>query len=301
MRPLPAIQKALALIEDQLQAPLRIDTLARRVGMSRWHFQRTFAAMVGEPAGSYIRRRRLTEAGHRLRASRRTILEVALDFQFESHEAFTRAFKAEMAVTPSAWRSSPLCVARGLPPISLTLESLNHRYRQMNLVPEIVTLPARSFLGLQAPFIVALSPDANNLKVIPKLWDDFVARLKKGDVPTNEPGASYGLCDRPESLGAKASRPDEALYLAAVQVRPDTVPASGLVKWSSPAGTYAKFTHRGPVHGIGKTMGFIYGKWFPGSSYNRGPGPDLERMDGRFNPTSEDSVLEIFIPVSTGK
>jgi AraC family transcriptional regulator len=155
---------------------------------------------------------------------------------------------------------------------------------------------------LQAPFIVALSPDTNNLKIIPKLWDDFIVRLRQGEPESSEPDVCYGLCDRPESLGAKGSRPDEALYLAAVQVAKDASPPRGMVKWTSPAGTYAKFIHRGPVHKIGETMSYIYGKWFGDSDYDRGRGPDLERMDPRFNPQGAESILEIFIPVrASGK
>jgi AraC family transcriptional regulator len=302
MYQLRAIQRALELVERELKEPLRLESLARRVGMSRWHFQRTFTAMVGEPAASYIRGRRLAEAGRCLRTSDRTILDVALEYRFESHEAFTRAFKSATAVTPSAWRRGPACAVAGLNRIFLTAEILNHRFRHMKLVPEIVTLPARTFIGLEAPFIVVLSPDANNLQVIPKLWDSFIARLRQGELQTNESDTSYGLCDRPESLGGKGSRPDEALYLAAVQVAPHATPPRGMTKWRSPAGTYAKFTHRGPVHTIGETMGFIYGKWFSESEYDRGTGPDLERMDARFNPVSAESILEIFIPLkSSGK
>src|ERR1043166_651970 len=71
---LRAIQRALDLIEERLREPLRLADLARNVGMSLWHFQRTFSAMVGQPAGSYIRRRRLAEAARCLRATARTIL-----------------------------------------------------------------------------------------------------------------------------------------------------------------------------------------------------------------------------------
>src|SRR5882724_153867 len=160
MEQLYAIQKALGLIEQQLTQPLTLETLSRRVGMSLWHFQRTFTAMVGEPAGSYIRRRRITEAARRLRAADGTILEVALDYQFESHEAFTRAFKAEMQVTPSAWRSDRSVCAIAQYPVQISAETLNQRYSHMTLIPEIVTLPPRTFVGLQARFITAMSPDS---------------------------------------------------------------------------------------------------------------------------------------------
>jgi predicted transcriptional regulator YdeE len=165
----------------------------------------------------------------------------------------------------------------------------------MHLTPEIVTLPARSFAGLQARFISAGSPDASNLQVIPQLWADFFPRL--GELAGVEPNVSYGLCDCVESQGEKPSRPGEALYLAAVAVTQDTRPPRGMVVWSSPGGTFAKFIHRGRIELIGETAGFIYGQWLPGSAYDRGPGPEIERYDSRFSPTSDTSVLEIFVPI----
>lgn len=169
----------------------------------------------------------------------------------------------------------------------------------MALTPEIVTLPARTFVGLEAPFISALSPRANNLKVIPALWDKFVVRIRETQ-PLN-PELAFGLCDRPASLQRTTADPDTALYLAAVECRPDTVPPSGMVRWVSPAGTFAKFTHRGRVEQIGATMHHIYQTWLPGSGYERANGPDIEQMDTRFDPMSDNSVLEIFIPVIARK
>ncbi|WP_369426428.1 GyrI-like domain-containing protein [Pelagicoccus sp. SDUM812002] len=45
-------------------------------------------------------------------------------------------------------------------------------------------------------------------------------------------------------------------------------------------------------------MAYIYGKWFPESKRLEANGPDLERYDNRFDPESEQSVLEILIPIS---
>ena len=113
MPALLAIQRILARIERELDQPLPLDALARAAGMSRWHFLRTFSAMVGEPPARYIRRRRLSEAARLLHQTHRAILDVALAFQFESHEAFTRAVKAEVGMTPREWRTRSRC---GPPP-----------------------------------------------------------------------------------------------------------------------------------------------------------------------------------------
>lgn len=295
MHQIRAIQHVLELIEEELTGPLRLEALARHACMSLWHFQRTFTAMVGEPAGSYLRRRRLTEAARVLRHSDRTILDVALEYQFESHEAFTRAFKTELGVTPSAWRSGRVAIFGGRHRHTLTRASLDHHFQHMTITPEIVTLPARRFAGLQSRFISAVAPDSDNLQIIPQLWERFFARLH--EIEPTEPGVFYGLCECGDSLGEPTTRPDEIFYLASAPLAEGAGVSQGMTTWTSPAGTYAKFVHRGRVERIGETVSYIYGKWLPASSYESGPGPDLERYDSSFKPDSDDSILEIFVPI----
>ena len=64
---LNAVQKSLDYIENHLREPLSLEKIARHAGFSLWHFQRIFTALVGEPVGSYLRRRRLTAAAGELR------------------------------------------------------------------------------------------------------------------------------------------------------------------------------------------------------------------------------------------
>lgn len=168
----------------------------------------------------------------------------------------------------------------------------------MHSGPEILHLTARTFIGLEATFISAMSPEANNLQVIPPLWDAFDQRMSSDGPTLVEAGVSYGLCVHPDALGRSSSHRHELLYLAAVQVSPGTPPPHGMTTWVAPAGSYARFTHIGEVAKIGETMGYIYGTWLPHSHFQRGHGPDVERMDARFHPHRADSVLEIFIPIA---
>jgi AraC family transcriptional regulator len=298
MHAVVAIQRILARIERELDQPLSLDALARAAGMSRWHFLRTFSAMVGEPPARYIRRRRISEAARLLHQTPRSILEVALGFQFESHEAFTRAFKAEVGITPREWRTRNRCASDAavpFPPVSLDASTLNARFARTSMNPEFLQLPAAVFAGLEARFIPVLSPDSDNLQVIPALWQRFLGRL--GDLCPREPGITHGLCKLPESGKPVGARADELLYLAGVEIERTAPLPPGMVTWHTPGGLHAKFVHRGPIAGIGETMGAIYGGWFPSSGYTRGEGPDIERYDARFHPTRDDSLLEIYIPV----
>jgi AraC-like DNA-binding protein len=83
------------------------EDLAARVHLSRFHLDRVVAAVAGEPPATLRRRVLLERAAHRLRTSDRTVLEIALDAGYSSHEAFTRAFARAYGRAPLAWRRHP--------------------------------------------------------------------------------------------------------------------------------------------------------------------------------------------------
>lgn len=293
---LVAVQRALDFIESRRQEPFTLEAVARRAGFSLWHFQRMFAALTGEPLGSYVRRRRLTAAAVALRTSRQRLLEVALDHQFESHEAFTRAFKSLFGVTPSAFRRD-----RGLPWVQarppLSAAGLRHLSSDLTMKPKIIELPAFTLLGLEARFIGALSPDANNLEIIPPLFGKFFALRPK--LPPARDGFTYGACT---CLPAALRRhEDELVYLVGIHVAAGTKPGRGLKTWKVPARTYAHFTHRGPIARLSETINHAYGAWLPRSKYQRAAGPELERYDDRFCGGEAKSEMDYLIPIRLRK
>jgi AraC family transcriptional regulator len=83
------------------------EALARRVHLSRFHFDRVFAATAGEPPATFRRRILLERAAYRLVSSDRTILDVAVEAGYGSHEAFTRAFSRAYGTNPARWRRHP--------------------------------------------------------------------------------------------------------------------------------------------------------------------------------------------------
>lgn len=100
------MNKVLDHIDQHLDAPLDLPTLAEVAHFSAYHFHRVFLAWVGETLGDYLWRRRLEVAAVHLAGNAQTsILEIALTVGFGSSEAFARAFKRRFGCTPSAWRT----------------------------------------------------------------------------------------------------------------------------------------------------------------------------------------------------
>lgn len=99
-----AINGSIDFIESRLTEALDIGGLAQQAFFSKTHYQRLFRAIVGEPVMEYIKNRRLQLACRDLYAGSTRILEIALRYGYDSHEGFTRAFKAYFGVTPSEYR-----------------------------------------------------------------------------------------------------------------------------------------------------------------------------------------------------
>ena len=83
------------------------DDLARRAYLSRFHFDRVVSAAAGEPPGAFRRRLLLERAAYRLLTGPATVLDVAVEAGYGSHEAFTRAFTRAFGTTPRDWRGGP--------------------------------------------------------------------------------------------------------------------------------------------------------------------------------------------------
>lgn len=100
------IQKAIDYIENHLHDEIDYSEIAKCACTSSFHFQRIFNALCGMTIGDYIRQRRLTLAGSELISTDKKIIDIALDYGYDSPESFSRAFSKFHSVTPSEARKS---------------------------------------------------------------------------------------------------------------------------------------------------------------------------------------------------
>lgn len=105
------IFRSLKTIEEKIQEKLTVEMLAEEIHFSKYHYQRMFQRVAGDSVMAYVTRRRLTLAAAELAQTDRSVLEIALKYGYDSHEGFTRSFKAYMGVTPAKYRKYHLSVA----------------------------------------------------------------------------------------------------------------------------------------------------------------------------------------------
>ncbi|MCC0645559.1 helix-turn-helix transcriptional regulator [Clostridioides sp. ZZV14-6154] len=86
---------------------LTLRFLSRKLGYSEFYTTKKFKEISGIQFRDYLRNRKLAFALKEVRDSDKSLLDIAFDYGFSSHEAFTRAFKGTYGVTPSEYRKNP--------------------------------------------------------------------------------------------------------------------------------------------------------------------------------------------------
>src|SRR5262249_47959911 len=98
------ILRVLVHIQEHLDEDLPLEGLARIACFSPHHFHRLCGAMVGESVKEHVRRLRLERAAYRLQYGNQPVTGIAFDAGYETHESFTRAFRAMFGTSPSCFR-----------------------------------------------------------------------------------------------------------------------------------------------------------------------------------------------------
>jgi AraC family transcriptional regulator len=111
-----AVQRMQDYIERHLCDPITMADLARAAHYSQWHAARLFREVADKSPFEYIRLRRLSQAARELEEGSARIIDVALDFVFDSHAGFTRAFARQFGVTPSEFRKGGTRAQVFMPP-----------------------------------------------------------------------------------------------------------------------------------------------------------------------------------------
>lgn len=277
--PVNPAQRALWYIESHLAEPMTLDEIAAISGVSRFHIVRAFAAAVGLPVMRYVRARRLTEAARSLAKGAPDILPLALEADYGSHEAFTRAFRDQFGTTPEAVRAAT-CVShlQLQEPILMDSTILDHLSP-----PRFET--AKAFL-VAGP---AERISCDNGAMIPGLWHRFNQEV--ADIPARVGHqVAYGVCCNGDDAG-------NFDYIAGVEVADFSDLPRRYGRIRIPEQRYAVFTHTEHVASIRRTVNTIWNQWLPASGLTAADAPNFERYGETFDPATGNGGFEIWIPV----
>lgn len=258
------IRDLLTWLEGHLDQPLSLDNVAAKAGYSKWHLQRMFKDVTGHAIGAYIRARRLSKAAVALRLTARPILDIALQYRFDSQQTFTRAFKKQFTQTPALYRRAPEWSAFGMrPPIRLGEFTPPQ--------PHYVSLPEMHLLGLTQSYSSTLEQISQfRAEMRTQFWAHFLGHSAA------VPSVLYGLHESHASL----ERDDEQEIMYTTAVQPEL--ANGLLSEAWPVtlagGEYVQFNFAGAPDGLQNFILTIYGTCMPMLNLTRRRGQDIERF-----------------------
>ena len=141
-------------IKDKRSEEMTLSVLSGKFGYSEYHLSRKFREISGMRLRDYLRNRRLAFALKDIRDTDWGILDIAMDYGFSSHEAFTRAFKSAYGITPSQYRANPVPVVlrtqiRPLDCYLLGIGAAGMADTKEDVKIYFVTIPAHKYLHIR--------------------------------------------------------------------------------------------------------------------------------------------------------
>lgn len=121
------MNQVIEYIEENIKEPLSLQEISKKFFISEFHFSRIFKILVGSSLKHYIQGRKLTLVAQKLKTSSCTITMVAMDYGYKSPEVFSRAFKKQFGISPSAFRNSDSIVPMVAKANVVIRDILNHK------------------------------------------------------------------------------------------------------------------------------------------------------------------------------
>jgi AraC family transcriptional regulator len=123
---------------------------------------------------------------------------------------------------------------------------------------------------------------------IPAQWGDFAPHMDH--IPGRAGATAYGVIRATDTEGSYE-------YICAVQVAAPLDTAGEFLSLQLPARPCLVFEHRGPIDAIGATWQAVWEHGIAEAGHKPLDGTAYERYDERFHPQSQDSIVELWIPV----
>jgi len=222
-------------VHAHLEEPLDPGELAQVAGLSLHHFHRVFRGMTGESLMAFVRRSRLERAALRLKYSSTPVTTVALNSGYQSHEAFTRAFRGQFGLSPHEFRKEAV----------------------------LQTTDANKFvMGSRVERRVLAVRHTGPYEECLQAWERLATWTKEAGL-FDKKLESLGLCyEDPDVTEASKLRYDACLAFPAELISQYALPAD-IRELDIPGGTYATALHEGSYESILETYVALLGHWLP--------------------------------------
>jgi AraC family transcriptional regulator len=296
-----AVQRAVERVVAGLDGALDLQVLARGAALSQFHFHRLFRGMLGETPLAMHRRLRLERAAWSLLHQAGSVTVTAFAAGYETHEAFTRAFRASYGCAPSEFRRRRAPADRSRAPrLQVELPTRSGVHFQPGLPATPIPHFTRGGVTMkveieQLPSLrVATVRHTGPYHQINEAFARLDALAGDGGLIGPEAALLAIYHDDPETTPASELRADAALVISARARLP-----RGLGELRLPAGRYARARHQGSYRLLGDAWARLMGEWLPSSGHRVGGGAAYERyLNTPADVPEQELVTDLYLPLS---
>jgi AraC family transcriptional regulator len=285
------VLRVLVHVQHHLDGALDLDALAAIACFSPFHFHRVFKGMVGESVKQHVRRLRLERAAQRLKWSDEPVVTIAFEAGYETHEAFTRAFRAAFGRSPSEFRAAsdpslrieaPSRVHYVAADAAMAFVPIDQEKHEMDV--EIRTL---------APLRVAFIRHVGPYDQVGRTWERLTDWVGGHCLFGPETRFLAACWDDPE-----VTPPDKIRYDACVSMSEPVQPSGEVGVQQLGDGRYAVALHEGPYTTLSHSYETLLAGIFARNGLEPGDPPSLEfYLNDPDSTEPEDLLTEIWMPI----
>lgn len=283
------LNQAMDYIEEHLTEEVSFDELAKKTGISVYHFKRTFSFITGMSLAEYIKKRRLAEANLALLAGEK-VTDVAFKYGYQSIEGFSRAFRDWTGQAPSEVMKTQ--IQKTFPKFSFYIDIKGGQSMDVKLIEK----PAFQIVGVSQK--VPLQYQGENqaiMELAQRITPQQRAEMHTFDdiYPHQVVNASFDFQEGRTTEGG------EMTHMIGFATLQENI-YEDLEQLSVPAHTWAVFPNEGPFpQTLQETWARIFSEWLPSSGYQVVAAPEISFT--QYQGPAEAKYSEIWLAVTATK
>jgi AraC family transcriptional regulator len=314
MEHIDILQEMLQYIDIHIKEEMNVEKLAEKAGFSPYYFCRIFQNGVGSSIMEYVRNRRLAYAASELNSGHK-ILKIAVDYGFETHSGFSKAFRRYFGCPPEIYRAYATFDVPKIPDLSKSNQFISEFIIEPKIIakkasfkiagfafkiklPLNISPPVTHYLDPQSP-VNDIDDGGTTLDKLRELWEEcrIDGRLEKLHQESFlKFHAEYGACF------FKFNDEEKSVYLIGVEAKSRVNIPFGYDVYTIPEALYAVFTtpssNKDNFSSITKdAWQFIFTEWFPNSGYEFDDNSIAFELYDERSMGDTDKVCNICIPV----
>ncbi|EJY7270442.1 AraC family transcriptional regulator [Enterococcus faecalis] len=283
------LNQAMDYIEEHLTEEVSFDELAKKTGISVYHFKRTFSFIAGMSLAEYIKKRRLAEANLALLAGEK-VTDVAFKYGYQSIEGFSRAFRDWTGQAPSEVMKTQ--IQKTFPKFSFYIDIKGGQSMDVKLIEK----PAFQIVGVSQK--VPLQYQGENqaiMELAQRITPQQRAEMHTFDdvYPHQVVNASFDFQEGRTTEGGEMTH-----MIGFATLQENTY--EDLEQLSVPAHTWAVFPNEGPFpQTLQETWARIFSEWLPSSGYQVVAAPEISFT--QYQGPAEAKYSKIWLAVTATK